>query len=202
MARGAAYDRTDVLRKARDLFWSKGYRGTSLKDLEEALDLRPGSIYAGFGSKEGLFAEALELYAEETGRVAADTYEAHASPLAGIAAHARGLAGVCNPEAPSQACMIAKTVLETTDEDPKLRALAERLMAATERSFEARFRAAQTAGEISLDADPARLARRFQASVIGIRAYAARQVGPDAVADLAEDLAAEVEAMRLERSEP
>ncbi|MEM9032181.1 MAG: helix-turn-helix domain-containing protein [Pseudomonadota bacterium] len=197
MARAATYDRDEVLRKARDLFWSKGYRGTSLKDLEAALDLRPGSIYAGFGSKEALFSEALRLYAEESRRAADETFARHASPLAGLAAYARALAGLCDPERPSRACMVAKTVLETADDDPVLRDLAERLMDVAETSFVNQFRAAQAAGEIDADADPVRLGRRFQAGVIGIRAYAQRRVAQEAVASLADDLAAEIEGLRL-----
>ncbi|NBB84288.1 MAG: TetR family transcriptional regulator, partial [Alphaproteobacteria bacterium] len=46
MARKATFDRAAVLDKAMALFWAKGYHATSLRDLEAALDLRPGSIYA------------------------------------------------------------------------------------------------------------------------------------------------------------
>ena len=42
MARKAGYDREKVLDKALELFWAKGYHGTSLKDLEVALGGRLG----------------------------------------------------------------------------------------------------------------------------------------------------------------
>ena len=61
MARKAGYDREKVLDKALELFWAKGYHGTSLKDLEVALDMRPGSIYAAFGSKEALFTAVVQF---------------------------------------------------------------------------------------------------------------------------------------------
>ncbi|MBC7184501.1 MAG: helix-turn-helix transcriptional regulator, partial [Marinobacter sp.] len=59
MARHARYDRKTALGKAVGLFWEKGYHGSSMKQIEQALDMRPGSIYATFGSKDGLFSEAL-----------------------------------------------------------------------------------------------------------------------------------------------
>ena len=59
MARHARYDRKTALEKAVGLFWEKGYHGSSMKQIEQALDMRPGSIYATFGSKDGLFSEAL-----------------------------------------------------------------------------------------------------------------------------------------------
>ncbi len=49
------YNHAEVLNKATELFWQKGYQGTKMRDLQEHLDMRPGSIYAGFGSKEAIF---------------------------------------------------------------------------------------------------------------------------------------------------
>ena len=68
MPRMAAYDRQDCLEKAVTLFWEKGFHATSLKDIEHALDMRPGSIYAAFGNKESLYSQALDLYAGTMGK--------------------------------------------------------------------------------------------------------------------------------------
>ena len=72
MARPAIHDRDEALARALRLFWAQGFHATSLKDIEKALDMRPGSIYAAFGSKEGLYRAALARYAADaraTGRV-------------------------------------------------------------------------------------------------------------------------------------
>ena len=50
MARAAPYDRDATLDAAMSLFWERGYHATSLKDLEAALSMKPGSIYAAFKS--------------------------------------------------------------------------------------------------------------------------------------------------------
>ena len=63
MPRATLHNRQDSLERALHLFWQKGFHATSLKDLERTLDMRPGSIYAAFGSKDALFQEALERYA-------------------------------------------------------------------------------------------------------------------------------------------
>jgi TetR/AcrR family transcriptional repressor of nem operon len=65
MAR-AQFDRDDVLDKAIDLFWQRGFSAASMQQVVTATGLQPGSIYLAFGSKEGLFREALERYAEKT----------------------------------------------------------------------------------------------------------------------------------------
>ena len=86
MARHARYDRKTALEKAVGLFWEKGYHGSSMKQIEQALDMRPGSIYAAFGSKDALFQEALERYAR-LGLVELErTLAEYDSPLSGLAA--------------------------------------------------------------------------------------------------------------------
>ncbi len=45
------------------LFWRHGYEGVSVADLTSAIGIAPPSLYAAFGSKAGLYREALDLYA-------------------------------------------------------------------------------------------------------------------------------------------
>ena len=54
-----------ALETALRLFWSKGYEGTSLADLTEAMGITRPSLYAAFGNKEALFRQALDLYERE-----------------------------------------------------------------------------------------------------------------------------------------
>ncbi|GAB5349571.1 TetR/AcrR family transcriptional regulator [Alteriqipengyuania sp. 357] len=57
---------TDVaLAEALRLFWQKGYEGTSLSDLTEAMGITRPSLYAAFGNKETLFRHALDLYEKD-----------------------------------------------------------------------------------------------------------------------------------------
>src|SRR3569623_316372 len=55
----------DALSAALRVFWSKGYEGTSLTDLTEAMGITRPSLYAAFGNKESLFRKALDLYERE-----------------------------------------------------------------------------------------------------------------------------------------
>ncbi|NCF13916.1 MAG: TetR family transcriptional regulator [Gammaproteobacteria bacterium] len=65
MSRHAEYDRTTVIASATAVFWDKGYGKTSVGDLVAATGLQPGSLYAAFGNKKGLFLEVLEQYNQE-----------------------------------------------------------------------------------------------------------------------------------------
>ena len=198
MSRTALYNRQEALERALKLFWQKGFHATSLKDIEEALDMRPGSIYAAFGSKDGLFQEALDYYARlgltELERILSH-YE---SPLLGLAAYVRQLGGIRDKELPSQACMLVKSLLELGAREQAALQKVEMLLAGMETRFIDCFSAAQQLGELDSALDATRLGRRLQAEVMGLRAFAQRDVDSAAVHALAEDMALSIEALRID----
>ncbi|TBU77317.1 TetR family transcriptional regulator [Pseudomonas daroniae] len=60
--RPRAFDREAALAQATRLFWTKGYEATSITDLKDTMGIGSPSLYAAFGSKEALYAEALNHY--------------------------------------------------------------------------------------------------------------------------------------------
>jgi AcrR family transcriptional regulator len=66
--RPRAFDPDTALRQALDLFWERGYEGTSLNDLAAAMGIASASIYACFGSKEQLFRRTMALYGATAGQ--------------------------------------------------------------------------------------------------------------------------------------
>ena len=65
--RPRTFDPDAALRQALTLFWERGYEGTSLSDLADAMGIRSASIYACFGSKEELFRQVMALYSRTSG---------------------------------------------------------------------------------------------------------------------------------------
>jgi AcrR family transcriptional regulator len=62
MARPRSFDPDEALDLARDVFWEKGFQGTSLDDVTAATGLAKPSLYAAFGDKNALFLKVLERY--------------------------------------------------------------------------------------------------------------------------------------------
>ena len=200
MARHARYDRKIALEKAVGLFWEKGYHGSSMKQIEQALDMRPGSIYATFGSKDGLFSEALAAYAEQGGRELATHLKGFDSIIEGLQDYLRGIACGCGKEdvAPSRACMIVKTLLESSNTHPTLAAQANSILAAVEQSIASLLEQARISGELVPSADSGRLARLIQAQIMGLRSMGERNLDPQAMQNLGDDMAAILDSYRTQ----
>ena len=62
MPRHAEFNRDNVIDQATSVFWERGYARTSVGDLVSATGLQPGSLYAAFGNKKGLFLEVIDRY--------------------------------------------------------------------------------------------------------------------------------------------
>ena len=62
MARPREFDIDEAVSAAMNAFWEKGYEGTSLHDLLDAMQITRGSLYKAFGSKKELFLRALAAY--------------------------------------------------------------------------------------------------------------------------------------------
>lgn len=58
------FDKSQALDAAMQMFWTKGYQGTSLSDLTGSMGINKPSMYATFGNKEALFIQATNHYLE------------------------------------------------------------------------------------------------------------------------------------------
>jgi TetR/AcrR family transcriptional repressor of nem operon len=62
MARTKDFDENEVLTRAMNLFWSRGYNATSIEDLVSGLGISRSSLYDTYTDKHTLFIKALENY--------------------------------------------------------------------------------------------------------------------------------------------
>ncbi|MGM8909040.1 TetR/AcrR family transcriptional regulator [Psychrobacter sp. 1U1] len=182
MSAQAKFNRDDVIEKAKNLYWEKGYHATSMRNLQDVVDMRPGSIYAAFGNKDNLFKEALNRYAEEGAANLANSIAQEETVLAGLKRFIHSVTVCSKGTAPSGICMVVKTIGELTQNDsPELLNHATSILERVEASFVKTFQQAIDNGEISSDKDPAELARYFQIQVMGLRTYAQVSNDTDAV---------------------
>jgi TetR/AcrR family transcriptional repressor of nem operon len=68
MARQKEFDRDEVLHKAMETFWARGYEATSIQDLVESMGINRQSLYDTFGDKHALYLLALDRYRDVESR--------------------------------------------------------------------------------------------------------------------------------------
>jgi len=62
MARQKTFDEEALLARAMELFWQKGYEATSVRDLNDHLQIHSSSLYNTYGGKRDLYLAALAAY--------------------------------------------------------------------------------------------------------------------------------------------
>lgn len=166
--RPRAFDEKEVLRRAMELFWLKGYATTSISDLEEATGLGRQSLYGVFGDKRGLFEQVVEHYEQTVLRPGLhDVLEAPGSALGNLervleywqqAASTPGFNG----------CLVGSCIAEMGAREPELADLLAAKLKLMEDWFWGVLDRAQQAGEISRSLDARATARSLLALSQGL----------------------------------
>jgi AcrR family transcriptional regulator len=187
MARPRSFDVDDVLRVARDQFWSTGYAGTSVDDILAATGLGKGSLYGAFGDKHRLF---LRVFDDYCAAVTEAVRRALEGPDAGayqrLRAHVLAVADATAADVSLRGCLLAKGTAELAAQDPAVATRGHQTFEAIAELLAACVAAAQRAGDIEPDADSAGLAWLLLAVLRGIEALGKGGSGPAALRAIAE----------------
>jgi AcrR family transcriptional regulator len=155
--RPRCFDVDKALDCALDVFWRKGYEGTTMPDLTRAMGINRPSLYAAFGNKEGLFKKAIDRYAAGPG---CHVHEALGEPTARrvVERVLRGtVALLTNRHNPRGCFMVQGALASGNSADAVRRELAKR-RAASEAALRERFKRAVAEFDLPPDSDPAVLA--------------------------------------------
>lgn len=186
MARPPAFSRPDVVAAAMATFWRLGYEATSLDDLTGATGLSRSSLYGAFGSKDGLFREALDLYEERViGWMLADLESGQGglAAIRGFFAMIADRAGT-DPAEVARGCLMTNSLTELGASRPGIQERAVRYAARLRAAFVTALEQAADDGQIA-DDDLAGRADLLATLVLGTWVRAKGEADPDVHARLA-----------------
>jgi TetR/AcrR family transcriptional regulator, copper-responsive repressor len=154
------------------VFWQHGYEGSSIADLTNAMGFTPPTLYAAFGSKEQLYAEALAHYLERGEQDRAQTLSDATTAYTAIEQYLRGAADRFTDPSTPAGCMISTASLYCASENEAARTAAAALRANTFVLLVSKLEWAQVTGELPPACDTQALARFYSAVVQGMSVQA------------------------------
>lgn len=162
------FDRDAALRRAMELFWERGYEGTSLDDLTRAMGIAKPSLYAAFGSKEALFREAVALYDATAGAEANRALREESTARRAVEAMLRGNAEYYAGRGTPSGCMIVLAAALGAPERRSVRDHVARLRCAMADTLRRRLERAIADGDLPRRAQPARIAAFYTTVMHGL----------------------------------
>jgi AcrR family transcriptional regulator len=184
MGRPRSYDTDKALDEAMEVFWRHGYDGASLAMLTRAMGIKPPSLYAAFGSKEGLLRAALDRYAQRrsehmryvlAGATAREVAERFLSSIA------ESHTDPANPPG----CLLVQGGLACGEGSENIPFELASRRALTETDLRERFVRAQQDGDLAASAEPTALARFLSAVASGMGVLASSGADRDALREVA-----------------
>lgn len=152
------FDEQEVLNKATQLFWTKGYEATSTDELMEVMGIGKSSFYHAFGGKRELFEKVMERFVNQSVEALIKELAVTRHPIQAIKDFFRGIAATSD-KVHKRGCFMGNIVVELTNTDRQLEQKATKKLKMLENTFLEHIKKAQGTGELKTKEDAAVLAR-------------------------------------------
>lgn len=166
------FDREQALQQAMLAFWRRGYEGTSMSDLVAALGIASARIYAAFGSKEGLFREAVARYAARDGGFADLALRQESDVAAAIERMLCDAVMLYTRHDAPQGCMVVSAATNCSEQNDGVQEWLRAQRQERTQSVTERLRRGVADGQLRPDADAEALGDFYAAQLHGISVQA------------------------------
>ncbi len=156
--RPLAFNQEQALEAALNVFWSRGYEGTSMAELTEALGINKPSIYAAFGNKEELFRQALARYVSGPAAFVTEVKKQKTARQV-VENFLRQAADFFTNKATPNGCLIVQAALTCGQSSSVIQQELIAYRKSFEEKFAARFDLAKAQGDLPQQVDSKQLAK-------------------------------------------
>jgi TetR/AcrR family transcriptional repressor of nem operon len=172
MARSKAFDEDRALDTAVDCFWLRGYEGTSVRDLTEAMGIGGPSLYNAYGDKRELFERALRRYAERSMRERIARLEASHRPKEAITAFVGEIVDRSLKDPERKGCLLVNAALDVAPHDAEVGRMVSGYLDEIRSFFRRNIDAARKVGQVPRRTDAEAVSGHLLGVVTGIRVLA------------------------------
>jgi TetR/AcrR family transcriptional repressor of nem operon len=158
MARQKEFEREEVLEKALEVFWCKGYSGTSFQTLTEGMSINRQSICDTYGDKHTLFIEALHYYYKKNSAATAAHFSQQKPVKELLRSFFEKTIVDASAEQKTKGCFLQNVTLEMVPHDKEVVAVVNQNMEDLTKIFQALISRGIKSGEIVSSQTPASLA--------------------------------------------
>ena len=123
MARKKDFDEDELLEKATNLFWRKGYNATSAQDLVDELKINRSSLYNTYTDKKTLFQKALKKYQDQQTAAMINMLSRADDPEKAIKKVFDDLVKESKEDTVARGCFMVNTAVEIAGHDPEIGSL-------------------------------------------------------------------------------
>lgn len=196
MARLKAFDEERAIDAAVDCFWMRGYEGTSVRDLAEAMGIGGTSLYNAYGDKRALFARSLERYANRSMRERIARLESGHRPKEAIAAFIDEIVERSLKDPDRKGCLLINSALDVAPHDAEIGRVVSGYLDEIRVFFHRNLVAARKAGQVPRKIDADSVATHLLGVIAGIRVLARTGAGRRQLEDVARPALALLESVR------
>ena len=168
MGRKKRYARNALIGKAMEIFRDHGFANTSTQMLVENLGVNRFSLYAEFGSKQGLFDTVLDHYDKEVVERNFGPLEAPEAGLAEIRSLLEFFGSAGEGPASGRGCLLCNSAVEFGPDDPSGTGFVQRYFKRLSKAFSSALDNAYKRGELRQSVVLQDEADFFTASVLGM----------------------------------
>lgn len=169
--RPRTFDAETALDQALKVFWEKGYEGSSLPELTEAMGMNRPSLYAVFGNKENLFRLAMARYGALHDPIL-DAALAAPTARGVVEQFLGGNADAVTAEETPHGCLLINGALACSDDALPLRKSAIERLGTGEVRLAERFERARAEADLPRDVSASQMARYVTAISNGMSVQA------------------------------
>ena len=190
--RSKSFDVEEKANKIMDVFWDKGFWGSTLDDLLEYTSIAKQSLYNTYGDKRDMYLLALTKYSDMRISNFDDCMSKESRPLEKLLVYLENLK---NNAEERRGCLMCSASLEVADRDPEIANVVEKHFKKMECRLELIVKEAQEKEEICTDIDAQLFANMLMSASHSIAMYSRLPKMKKQVANISQGTAAQLTAL-------